>query len=298
MMNRGLWMSLWAVLVVFAVSSSLFIVYEGNRSIVLRLGKLRVDPAGHARVFEPGIYFRLPWADKVKTFDARIQTMDGKSDRIVTSEKKAVIVDTYAKWRIRDFQHFYVSTSGGQYALAEELLKRKISNGLRIAFGQRSIQQVVAGERGELMTQLLNQARKDAQEMGIEVIDVRVKTINLPPEVSDNVYQRMRSERKRVATEHRSKGQEQAEIIKSKTDANVTIILATAERQSRELRGQGDAEAAAIYAQGYDKAPEFFRFLRSMEAYKTSFSSKRDTLVLKPDGEFFQYFLKQAAPAR
>lgn len=297
-MSRGLWMSLWAVLLVMLVSSSLFIVYEGNRGIVLRLGKLRLDPAGHARVFEPGIYFRLPWADKVKILDARIQTMDGKSDRIVTSEKKAVIVDTYAKWRVTNFQHFYVSTSGGQYQLAEELLKRKISNGLRIAFGQRSIQQVVAGERGELMAQLLAQARKDAQEIGIDVIDVRVKTINLPPEVSDNVYQRMRSERKRVATEHRSKGQEQAEIIKSKTDANVTVILATAERQSRELRGQGDAEAAAVYAQGYGKDPEFFRFLRSLEAYKNSFASKRDTLVLKPDSEFFQYLLKPPSPAK
>lgn len=297
-MGRNFWLSIWMVLVFASINSSIFVVSEGSRAMVLRFGKLILDQTSQARVFEPGVYFRMPWADQVKLFDARIQTMDGKSDRIVTSEKKAVIVDTYAKWRVKDFQHFYVSTSGGQYALAEELLKRKISNGLRIAFGQRNIQQVVAGERGELMAQLLSQAQKDAQEMGVEVIDVRVKTINLPPEVSDNVYQRMRSERKRVATEHRSKGQEQAEIIRSKADASVTVILATADSEARDIRGQGDAQAARIYAQGYGKDPEFFSFLRSLEAYKTSFNSKQDTLVLKPEGQFFQHFLPKAVSVK
>ncbi|WP_372620507.1 protease modulator HflC, partial [Alteromonas stellipolaris] len=244
-----------AVLVLLAVlaSGSLFVVTEGERAIVIQFGKIQRDDAtGDTKVFEPGLHFKLPFIDSVRHLDARVQTLDDTPDRFVTSEKKDLIVDSYVKWRIDDFARYYLST-GGNKLQAEALLKQKVNNGLRSEFGTRTIAQIVSGERSALMNQAMEQASTSSDELGIEIVDVRVKQINLPTEVSNSIFQRMRAERAGVAREHRSEGQEQAEVIRADIDAKVTVMLADAERNTRQLRGEGDALAAEIYADVYSK---------------------------------------------
>ena len=280
------------VLLVLLASGSLFAVKEGERAIVIQFGKVQRDEAtGETRVFEPGLHFKLPFIDSVRHLDARIQTLDGTPDRFVTSEKKDLIVDSYVKWRIEDFARYYLST-GGNKLQAEALLKQKVNNGLRSEFGTRTIAQIVSGERSALMNQAMEQASTSSDELGIEIVDVRVKQINLPTEVSNSIFQRMRAERAAVAREHRSEGQEQAEVIKANIDAKVTVMLADAERNARQLRGEGDAIAAQIYADAYSKNADFYSFLRSMDAYKQSFNSKQDVMVIAPDSDFFKYMNK------
>ncbi|MDN4502093.1 protease modulator HflC [Alteromonadaceae bacterium BrNp21-10] len=276
-----------AALVVLGLSA-IFVVEEGNKSIVIQFGKVQRDAdSGETVVFEPGIHFKLPFFDKIKTLDARIQTLDDAPDRFVTAEKKDLIVDSYVKWRIQDFATYYLAT-GGFKDQAEALLKQKVNNGLRTEFGSRTITEIVSGERSELMAKAM-QASQSAGDLGIEIVDVRVKQINLPLEISNSIFQRMRAERSAVAKEHRSQGQEQAEIIKANIDKTVTVMLADAERNARKVRGEGDANAAEIYANTYNKNPEFYSFLRSMDAYKKSFSTKQDVLVLDPSSDFFRY---------
>ncbi|MBT3133884.1 protease modulator HflC [Alteromonas sp. ALT199] len=277
------------VLLVLLASGSLFAVKEGERAIVIQFGKVQRDDAtGDTKVFEPGLHFKLPFIDTVRVLDARVQTLDGSPDRFVTSEKKDLIVDSYVKWRIEDFARYYLST-GGNKLQAEALLKQKVNNGLRSEFGTRTIAQIVSGERSALMNQAMEQASTSSDELGIEIVDVRVKQINLPTEVSNSIFQRMRAERAGVAREHRSEGQEQAEVIKANIDAKVTVMLADAERNARQLRGEGDAIAAQIYADAYSKNADFYSFLRSMDAYKESFNSKQDVMVIAPDSDFFKY---------
>ncbi|WP_334032096.1 protease modulator HflC [Alteromonas sp. P256] len=277
------------VLLVLLASGSLFAVKEGERAIVIQFGKIQRDEAtGETRVFTPGLHFKLPFIDSVRRLDARIQTLDGSPDRFVTSEKKDLIVDSYVKWRIDDFARYYLST-GGNKLQAEALLKQKVNNGLRSEFGTRTIAQIVSGERSALMNQAMEQASTSSDELGIQIVDVRVKQINLPTEVSNSIFQRMRAERAAVAREHRSEGQEQAEVIRANIDAKVTVMLADAERNARQLRGEGDALAAQIYADVYSKNSDFYSFLRSMDAYKKSFSSKQDVMVIAPDSDFFKY---------
>ena len=276
------------VLLVLLASGSLFAVKEGERAIVIQFGKVqRDDDTGDTKVFEPGLHFKLPFIDSVRVLDARIQTLDGSPDRFVTSEKKDLIVDSYVKWRIDDFARYYLST-GGNKLQAEALLKQKVNNGLRSEFGTRTIAQIVSGERSALMNQAMEQASTSSDELGIEIVDVRVKQINLPTEVSNSIFQRMRAERAAVAREHRSEGQEQAEVIKANIDAKVTVMLADAERNARQLRGEGDAIAAQIYADAYSQNADFYSFLRSMDAYKKSFNSKQDVMVIAPDSDFFK----------
>ena len=277
------------VLLVLLASGALFVVKEGERAIVIQFGKVqREDTTGDTKVFEPGLHFKLPFIDSVRHLDARIQTLDGTPDRFVTSEKKDLIVDSYVKWRIEDFARYYLST-GGNKLQAEALLKQKVNNGLRSEFGTRTIAQIVSGERSALMNQAMEQASTSSDELGIEIVDVRVKQINLPTEVSNSIFQRMRAERAAVAREHRSEGQEQAEVIKANIDAKVTVMLADAERNARQLRGEGDAIAAQIYADAYSQNADFYSFLRSMDAYKQSFNSKQDVMVIAPDSDFFKY---------
>ncbi|WP_338519078.1 protease modulator HflC [Alteromonas gracilis] len=277
------------VIIVLLASGSLFAVKEGERAIVIQFGKVQRDDAtGDTKVFTPGLHFKLPFIDSVRVLDARIQTLDGSPDRFVTSEKKDLIVDSYVKWRIDDFARYYLST-GGNKLQAEALLKQKVNNGLRSEFGTRTIAQIVSGERSALMNQAMEQAATSSDELGIEIVDVRVKQINLPTEVSNSIFQRMRAERAAVAREHRSEGQEQAEVIRANIDAKVTVMLADAERNARQLRGEGDALAAQIYADAYSKNADFYSFLRSMDAYKKSFNSKQDVMVIAPDSEFFKY---------
>ena len=284
-----------AILVVLGVlaSGSLFVVKEGTRAIVIQFGKVQKDSGTEVtKVFAPGLYFKVPFIDTVRHLDARVQTLDDAPDRFVTSEKKDLIVDSYVKWRIDDFERYYLST-GGNRLQAEALLKQKVNNGLRSEFGTRTIPQIVSGERSELMNEAMEQASESSDELGIEIVDVRVKQINLPLEVSNSIFQRMRAERAAVAREHRSEGQEQADMIRAGMDARVTIMLADAERKARQLRGQGDAEAASIYANTYSKNPEFYSFLRSMDAYRSSFNSKQDILIVDPSSDFFNYLNNQ-----
>ncbi|WP_417682887.1 protease modulator HflC [Pseudidiomarina aquimaris] len=285
--------NLIAVLVIIAVIlgfSSLFVVSEGERAIVIQFGKVQRDAdTGMPTVYEPGLHFKLPLIEQVKRLDARFKTLDGDPDRFVTSEKKDLIVDTYVKWRISDFATYYLSTNGGNQAQAEALLTRRVNSGLRAEFGSRTIKEIVSGERDNLMREALIRGADSAQELGIEVIDVRVMQINLPTEVSQSIFQRMRAEREAVAREHRSEGREQAEFIRADVDARVTVMLADAERQSRQIRGEGNAEAAGIYAEAYQQDPEFFQFLRSLQAYETSFARGNDVIVLEPDSDFFKY---------
>ena len=248
----------------------------------------RNSDTGEMMVFDPGLHFKIPFIQSVKKLDARIQTLDEAADRFVTAEKKDLIVDSFAKWRIVDFSTYYLRTSGS-IDNARALLKQKVNNGLRTEFGNRTIKEIVSGDRDSIMAQALESARSSREDLGIEVVDVRIKAINLPTEISNSIYERMRAERTAVAKEHRSKGQEQAEIIRATIDAKVTVMLAEAQKDAFTTRGEGDALAAKIYADSYTKDAEFYRFYRSLEAYENSFNSKSDIMVVKPDSDFFHY---------
>ncbi|GAA6204776.1 MULTISPECIES: protease modulator HflC [Thalassotalea] len=279
------------------VVSSVFVVFEGQRGIVFQFSKIKRDAeTGNMIVFEPGLQFKIPFIENVKKIDARIQTLDEAPDRFVTSEKKDLMVDSFVKWRIVDFSTYYLRTSGS-IENARALLKQKVNNGLRTEFGTRTIKEIVSGDRDDIMAKALESAASSREDLGIEVIDVRIKAINLPTEVSASIYDRMRAERTAVAKEHRSKGQEQSEIIRATIDAKVTVMLATAQKEAFEIRGEGDALAAKVYADTYKKDAEFFSFYRSLEAYEKSFSSKNDILVVKPDNDFFHY-LKNSAKVK
>lgn len=276
------------------VVSSVFVISEGQRGIVFQFSKIKRDAnSGEMRVYEPGLHFKIPFIESVKKIDARIQTLDEAPDRFVTSEKKDLMVDSYAKWRIADFSTYYLRTSGS-IENARVLLKQKINNGLRTEFGARTIKEIVSGDRDTIMDKALASAKSSREDLGIEVIDVRVKAINLPREVSESIFDRMRAERTAVAKEHRSKGQEQSEIIRATIDAKVTVMLASAQKSAFEIRGDGDALAAKVYADAYNQDPEFYGFFRSLEAYEKSFNSKSDIMVVKPDSDFFHY-LKDTA---
>ncbi|NTS77476.1 protease modulator HflC [Catenovulum sp. SM1970] len=285
---KNLVLTLTAV-VALVLYTMVFVVYEGQRAIVIQFGKVKRDAESATVVYEPGIHLKIPFIQTVRFLDARIQTMDDEADRFVTSEKKDLIVDSYVKWRIKDFETFYLKTGGGDKLRAEGLLKRKINNGLRSEFGTRTISEIVSGKRDELMQEAMEQTAESAADLGIEIVDIRVKKINLPDEVSNFIFARMRSERHAVAKEHRSEGREKAEFIKADIDAKIAVMLADAERNSRSVRGDGDAQAAKIYADSYNKNPEFYNFIRSLEAYKKSFQSKNDVLIVKPDSDFFRY---------
>jgi modulator of FtsH protease HflC len=240
----------------------------------------------------PGLHWRVPGIDEIKRFDARIHTMETTSERFITIEKKDVIVDAYVKWRIADVAQYFRATGGNQDR-ADQLLKERINTSLRDEFGRRTIQDVVSGERSEIMTKLTKEASEQAGDLGITIVDVRVKQIDLPPEVSESVYDRMRAERERVARDLRAQGGEQSERIRADADRQRTVILAEAYKEAEQLRGEGDARAADIYATAFGQNPEFYDFYRSLAAYRNVFQRGNDTLVLKPDSEFFRYFGNQ-----
>jgi len=279
------------------VTSSLFIIYEGQRGIVFQFSKIKRDTdSGQMKVYEPGLHFKFPFINTVRKLDARIQTLDEAPDRFVTSEKKDLMVDSFVKWKIVDFSTYYLRTTGS-IDNARALLKQKVNNGLRTEFGTRTIKEIVSGDRSAIMEKALISAESSREELGIEVIDVRIKAINLPTEVSASIFDRMRAERTAVAKEHRSQGQEQSEIIRATIDAKVTVMLAEAQKSAFEVRGEGDATAAKVYADSYKQDAEFYSFFRSLEAYERSFNSKSDIMVVKPDSDFFHY-LKDTAKAK
>ena len=283
MQTRSLIYIIFLLFAVFVGANSVFIVSEYQRGVLLRLGKVHNDD------IQPGLHFKVPFVDQVKTFDARVLTLDARPERFLTIEKKSITVDSFAKWRIVDVSKYYTATNGEE-ARAERLLAQRINEGLRNQFADRSLQEVVSGERDQLMHDLTMKLDEDLKtSLGIMVVDVRVKRIDLPKEVSDPVFSRMSAEREREAREHRSKGREQAEIIRADADRQVTILEAEAYRDAELLRGEGDAKAAAIYADAYQKDQEFYAFVRSLNAYKASFASKQDILLVDPESDFFRY---------
>ncbi|MCU7845013.1 MAG: protease modulator HflC [Candidatus Thiodiazotropha sp. (ex Monitilora ramsayi)] len=269
-------------IVAVLVYLSAFIVNQWEVALKLQLGEIaRTD-------YKPGLHWMIPIVNNVKTFDGRIQTMDARPERFLTAEKKDVIVDYYAKWRIANVAQFFRST-GGDDGKTSRLLQERINTSLRDEFGKRTVQEVVSGERAEIMLLLTKDSDAKAAELGVEIIDVRVKQIDLPPEVSESVYQRMRAERERVARDLRAKGAEAAEKIRANADRERVVIVADAYREAEQLRGEGDGKAAGIYANAYDVDSEFYAFYRSLNAYKNSFSDSGDVMVLQPDSDFFRY---------
>jgi membrane protease subunit HflC len=268
---------------VFLLSNTLFVVKETERAVMLRFGELvNAD-------IQPGLHVKIPWVNNVRKFDARIQTEDATPQRFLTLEQKALDVDSYAKWRVIDVGQFYVSTRGNVTA-AGSLLAQRINDGLRDQIGTRTLIEVVAGERDQLMLDLTSELNEStAADIGIEVIDVRVKRIDLPDDVRSSVYDRMITERNREAQEIRSRGDELAIGIRADADRQVVIYEAEAYRDAEQIRGQGDADATSIYAGAYSKDEEFFAFTRSLNSYRETFSSKNDVLLLDPDSDYFKY---------
>ncbi len=273
-------------LLALLIYASTFIVNEWEMAIKLRLGEIVHSD------YTPGLHYKVPVLNDIKKFDRRIQTLDSQPQRFLTIEKKDVIVDSYAKWRISNAAQFYRST-GGNASRTARLLSERINTSLRDEFGKRTIQEVVSEDRLELMTRLTQDVDRRAADLGVEVLDVRVKKIDLPPEVSESVYQRMRAERERVARDLRAKGSEAGERIRADADRQRTVTLADAYKESEELRGEGDAKAAEIYARAYTQDADFYAFYRSLNAYRGAFGSGGDVMVLQPDSEFFRFFRSQ-----
>jgi membrane protease subunit HflC len=271
-----------AVGVLLVASFSVFKVYEWERVVLFRLGEIvRTD-------YEPGLHFMIPIINNVRKFDARALTLDVEPERFLTAEKKNVIVDSFVKWRIDDVTRFYTAVLGDE-AQARQRLDQIIKDGMRGEFSKRTINEVISGERSRIMTALAVNANQQAKELGISIIDVRIKRIDLPPDVNSAVYRRMEAERTRVAKDFRSRGYEASERIRADADRQREVIIAEAYRDAEQVRGEGDAIAADTYAKAYTKNAEFYAFYRSLNAYRAAFGGK-DLLVLEPDSEFFQYF--------
>ncbi|WP_395479732.1 protease modulator HflC [Candidatus Curculioniphilus buchneri] len=325
-MRKSLMLIIVTVLMILYVS--LFVVQEGHRGIVLRFGKVLRDNNNNPLIYNPGLHIKIPFIETVKNLDARIQTMENQADRFVTMEKKDLIVDSYIKWIISDFSRYYLATGGGDVSQAEVLLKRKFSDRLRSELGRLDVKGIVTDSRNQLMTDVrhaLNYGTSGDNEeyqviqtnntispaithiehdtntiqpvvnpnsmatLGIKVVDVRIKQINLPTEVSDAIYQRMRAEREAVARRHRSQGQEEAEKLRASSDYKATRTLAEAERQALIMRGEADSETAKLYANAFNKDPAFYAFIRSLRAYENSFNNNNDMMILDPESNFFRF---------
>jgi membrane protease subunit HflC len=284
-MNSGKGMLAVVVVAILALvgSSSLFVVQEQQLALLLRLGEI-VDAD-----FKPGLHFKVPVIQDVVKFDKRIQTLDANPERFLTVEKKFVVVNSYAKWRISDVAQFFRSTRGSADATSR-LLSARINAALRDEFGKRTVQEVVSGERTEIMATLARNANEQAADLGVEIVDVRIKQIDFSEDISENIYERMRTERHRVAAELRAQGAEAAERIQADADRQRVEIVSTAYRDAELLRGEGDAQAAETYARAFEKNAEFYSFWRSLTAYRDVFSGGGSMMVLDPDSEFFRYF--------
>ena len=283
MSNKSLTALIVGVVLAIVLWNSFYIVSQTERAVLLRFGRI-VEPD-----VKPGLHLKIPYVNSVRKFDARLMTLDTSTARFLTLEKKALMVDSYAKWRVDDAERFYTATSGIKQ-IADERLARRLEAALRDQFGKRTLHESVSGQRDELMALVTNSLNRAAQqELGIEVVDVRVKGIDLPREVNRSVFERMSSEREREAREHRAKGRELAEGIRADADRQRRVLLAEAFREAEELRGDGDAQAAAIYAAAYGQDREFYSFHRSLQAYRESFANKDDVLVLDPKSDFFRY---------
>jgi membrane protease subunit HflC len=282
MFGRSFFILLLAVAVML-VSNSLYVIKETERAVMLKFGEVvRAD-------IEPGLHVKIPFVNSIRKFEGRILTVDSQPERFFTKEQKALIVDSYAKYRVVDTSKFYEATNGEE-ARATGLLAQRINNGLRNQVAKRTVSEVVSGGRDQLMIDLMSELDNVAElELGVELVDVRVKKIDLPPDVSESVYQRMNAEREKEAREHRSQGRELAEGIQASADREVTVIRAEAYREAEFIRGSGDAEATGTYADAFNQDPEFYSFTRSLRAYQDAFQNNGDILLLQPDSEFFRY---------
>jgi membrane protease subunit HflC len=269
--------------ILVVLGMSIFTVDQRQFALVFQLGEVK------RVITEPGLNFKIPMIQNVRYFEKRIITLDNNDpERFITSEKKNVLVDSFIKWRIVDPKLYYISV-GGDEARAKIRLNQTVNAGLREEFGKRTVHDVVSGEREQIMTQMRDKADIDARTIGIQIVDVRLKRVELPNEVSDAVYRRMEAERKRVANELRSEGSAEAEKIRADADRQREVIVAEAYRDAQKAKGEGDAKATGIYAQAFSPNPEFYAFYRSLEAYRGSFRNKTDILVVEPNSEFFKY---------
>ena len=272
-----------ALVLAALVSSSVFVVRENELAVLFQFGRVvRTDVT-------PGIHFKLPWLQDVRTFDRRVLTLDSEAQPYLTSEKKDVLVDFFVKWRIKDVSRFYTASSGDPQ-IANQRLLPVVRQALGKEINERLLVEVVSGERSDVMAQIKETSEAAVADLGIQLVDVRVMRIDLPDAVSESVYRRMRAERQRVANELRSTGTERSEAIRADADRQRVVLLAEAERDSNRLRGEGEGEAAATYAKAYQLDPEFYSFYRSLEAYRVAMKGKDTTLVLDPKSEFFRYF--------
>jgi modulator of FtsH protease HflC len=281
-----------AVAALIIISMSMYVVDQRQNAIVFRLGEVV-----NIKTL-PGLYFKVPLLENVRYFDVRILTIDStEPERFLTSEKKNVLVDLFVKWRITDVRQFYVSV-GGNELLAQTRLLQTINDGMRAEFGNRTVHDVVSGERDKIMELMREKANEDAKNIGVEVLDVRLKRVDLPQEVSESVYRRMEAERKRVANELRSTGYAESEKIRADADKQKEVIVAQAYRDAQRIKGEGDGKATAIYARAYEINPEFYAFYRSLDAYKAAFRNRNDVLVIEPNSEFFKYLRSSGRPAK
>ena len=282
-MSKRVLYTVFGVLSFLLIYGSFFVVNEKERAIVFQFGEaVRPD-------IPVGLQFKIPLIQEVKKFDARIQTLDEEPDRILTVESKYLLVDSFIKYRITDVLTFYKATGNGNFNSLNSLLGQRSEATLKDNFATRTVKEVISGERDELMNILLTSLNNEVKDLGIEIIDFRVKRIDLPSNLSNSVYERMRTERQRLAEELRSEGKEISREIKAVADKDKVVILADAYKQSQQLRGEGDAQAASIYAESFSKNPEFYEFTRSMKAYVETFENKSDVMLIDSDSEFFKY---------
>lgn len=278
-----------ALLLVALAANSVFVVREGQEALLLQFGRII------GQDYEPGLHFKLPLIQQVETFDGRILSLDAEPERYFTAEKKSVNVDFYVKWRIADAADYFRATAG-QELNAKQRLAPIVKDALRFEFNSRPLGELIGGERSDITQQVLEQANEATQDiLGIDVVDVRIKRIDLPDEVSESVYNRMRAERLNLANELRSTGREIGETIRADADRQRQVLLAEARGAAAKVHGEGDAKAADIYAAAYSQNPDFFEFYRSLDAYREAFAGNDSVLVLQPDSEFLKYF--NAEPA-
>ncbi len=280
------------VMALVLASLSLFTVDQRQNAIVFRLGEIVAVKT------TPGLYFKVPLIDNVRFFDARILTLDAEeAQRFITRENKPVLVDSFVKWRIIDVRQYYVSVQGDE-SLARVRLSQAVNGSLREEFGKRTIHEVVSGERDQIMDLMREKADQTSREIGVQVLDVRLKRVDFTPEIGESVFGRMQAERKRVANDLRSRGFAEGEKIRAEADRRRQIVIAEAYRDAQRIKGDGDAKASAIYARAFEKNPEFYAFYRSLEAYRQSFRNKSDLMILEPNSDFFRYLKNPTGRAK
>tara|TARA_Y100001970_G_scaffold220293_1_gene270484 strand:- start:1596 stop:2462 length:867 start_codon:yes stop_codon:yes gene_type:complete len=284
-MNKNTFITILVLLVITLIFQSVVVVRDTEKAILLKLGAFE-------RTLDPGLNFKVPFVDSVIKFEGRLRTLDTPPDRVLSKEAKPLSVDSFVKYKIVDAETYYTSTNGGQDSVAEDTLQRRVKDKLRNEFGKRTLNEVVSGDRDGLMLELKNSLGEDSNELGVEIVDFRVKRIDFEREIRTSVFDRMKTERNRIAEELRAEGREEATIIRAEADKKRTVTLANATREAEKIRGEGDATAAATYAEAYNKDPEFYDFTRSLKLIKNSFDDEGDILLIDPDSDYLKYLNK------